>query len=188
MNDQQDRTTHSAKVAHHISGRVRVRLRHSQHRSHVLRTIKSTLATHSGIHNIEVNEVAGSVAVTYDPTAHTLTGILGLLEDLNVTVGMLMDVPRIENPMTGSGHSETALTLAEALDDLNRRLATVTGNMIDLRVLFPLGLVGLGLWQISKQGLMLDMLPGWVLVWLGFDAFLKLHTPHSAVHDAESAR
>jgi hypothetical protein len=37
-----------------------------------------------------------------------------------------------------------------------------------------------GLWQIRKHGLLIETLPGWVLVWLGCEAFLKLSAPHGA--------
>ena len=42
-------------------------------------------------------------------------------------------------------------------------------------MLVPLGLMGAGVWQLFKKGLLLDSVPGWLLVWFGFDAFIELH-------------
>jgi len=122
--------------------------------------------------------MTGSVTVTYDAQTHPGNGIFGLLEDLDVIVGTVLDAPHIEEePAAGRGHSKAAVTLAGALDDIDRRIALLTGHTLDLRVLFPLTLVGIGVWQIVVSGLMFETLPGWLLVWLGFDAFLKLHPP-----------
>jgi len=166
-----------------------VRLHRKSRQPHILHRLKAELSAQPGVYQVDLREAAGSVTVNYDPQQHSMTGILGLLEDLDVVVGAVMEVPHIESAEEG-GHSKAALTLTGALDDLNRRLAMLTGNIVDLRVLFPLSLVGVGLWQIRKQGFMLEILPGWLLVWLGFDAFLKLHAQHptQAHHHTKSAQ
>jgi hypothetical protein len=73
----------------------------------------------------------------------------------------------------GAPHLED-LTV-QALDDLNRRILAVTGHRVNLRTLLPVGLAGLGLALTLKHGLGLGMLPGWLPLWLAFDAFVKLH-------------
>ena len=40
-----------------------------------------------------------------------------------------------------------AVTLAGALDDLDKRVAGLTGHTVNLRTLFPLSLAGLGVWH-----------------------------------------
>jgi len=169
------RSKHHAQLAHHIPGRLRVRLPRGNRRSHIMERLKEDLLTQPGIHAVDVNPAAGSVTVSYNPQQYSDTGMLGLLEDLDVVIGTVLDVPHIEEGIGEKGFSTAALSLSGALEDLNRRLATRTGNVIDLRALFPLSVAGFGLWQIRKEGLMLETLPGWLLVWLGFDAFLKLH-------------
>src|SRR5262245_13959942 len=156
MHEPQDRSPHHAEVAHHIPGRIRLRLRRKSRQPHVLHRLKTKLGSQSGIHQIEGSEAAGSITIHYDAEQHTKTGILGLLEDIGVVVGTVMDVPHLEGLDEEKGHSKAALTLTGALNDLNRRLSVLTGNAFDLRVLFPLSLIGLGFWQIRKQGLMLE--------------------------------
>jgi hypothetical protein len=123
----------------------------------------------------------------YDAQTHPGSGILGVLEDLDVIVGTVLDVPHIEGPAEGRGYSKAAITLAGALDDLDRRISVLTGHTLDLRILFPLSVVGAGVWQIMVSGLMLETLPGWLLVWLGFDIFLKLHPSTPAVLPSPAA-
>jgi len=159
------RSKHHAQLAHHIPGRLRVRLPRGDRRSHVMERLQHDLLTQPGVHAVDVNHAAGSVTVSYDPQQHSDTSMLGLLEDLEVVVGTVLEVP----------HGATTLSLAGALDDLSHRFSAWTGHALNLRVLFPLSLAGFGLWQIRKHGLLLDTLPSWFLLWLAFDAFVKLH-------------
>ena len=79
-----------------------------------------------------------------------------------------------------------AKTFVSALEDLDHRISALTGRTLDLRVLVPLGLVGAGVWQLCEKGLMLDTVPGWLLVWFAFDAFIELR-PQSASPAAPAA-
>lgn len=62
-----------------------------------------------------------------------------------------------------------------AIDDLNARFHAVTGIPVDLKLVMPLTLAGAGIWSIGKNGLMLESVPGTLLLWLAFDMFVKLH-------------
>lgn len=179
MPETPPRSTHHAVVASHIPGRLRVRLHRRSWHQHTITRLKQTIEAQPGVHEVEVNHTAGSVTVKYDTQTHGETGIFGLLEDLDVIVGTTIDAPHIEEAPAdgGNGHSKAAVTLAGALDDLDKRVAEFTGHTVNLRTLFPLGLVGLGVWRIVENGLMAEMVPGWLLIWLAFDAFVKLHPP-----------
>jgi hypothetical protein len=139
--------------------------------------LKKTIEAHQGVHAVEVNHAAGSITVKYDAQTHGGMRIFDVLEDLDVIVGTVMDAPQIEAPTEGDGHSKAAVTLAEALNDLDKRIAGLTGHTVNLRTLFPLSLAGLGVWRIFESGLMLEIVPGWLLLWLAFDSFVKLHPP-----------
>jgi hypothetical protein len=56
---------------------------------------------------------------------------------------------------------------------LNTRLSRWTGLPIDLRTVLPLAFVGAGLWSLIRNGLMIEKVPAWLLLWLGFDLFVK---------------
>jgi len=100
-------------------------------------------------------------------------------------LGTALDAPQIEAPAEGSGHSKAAATLTGALDDLDKRAAALTGHTVNLRTLFPLSLAGIGAWRIWEQGLMFEAVPGWLMLWLAFDAFVKLHPQTSTTRVPE---
>ncbi len=189
MHDTPPRLTHQAEVASHIPGRLRVRLHRSSRQPHVMTRLKQTLEGHRGVQGVEVNHAAGSVTVKYDTQVHQGTDIFGLLEDLDVIVATVLDAPQIEAPAEGSAHSQAAVTFTGALDDLDKRAAALTGHTLNLRTLFPLSLAGIGAWRIWEQGLMLEMVPGWLMVWLAFDAFVKLNvlTPSMRVTETSGS-
>jgi hypothetical protein len=178
MPDTPPQTIHHAAVASHIPGRLRVRLHRRSRHSHTMTRLKQAIEAQPGVHAVEVSHAAGSVTVKYDTQTHGEMGIFSLLEDLDVIVGTAIDAPHIEEaPPEENGHSKAAVTLAGALDDLDKRVAEFTGHTVNLRTLFPLGLAGVGVGRIVENGLMAEMVPGWLLLWLAFDAFVKLHPP-----------
>jgi hypothetical protein len=174
MKESKHGAVHHAEVASHIPGRLRVRLPRGSHRPQVLKRIKEGLEEQAGIHGVEINQTAGSATVKYDPDVHTGSGIVGLLRDLDVVVGTVLKVPHIE----GEKGEQGGVTFAEALADLNQRLTLFTGIPIDLTILLPLSLAGAGLWLIAVNGLMIETMPGWLLLWFAFDAYLKLNPYH----------
>jgi hypothetical protein len=177
MPDTPPPTTLHAEVASHIPGRLRVRIHRRSRHPHVMMRLKHTIEAHQGIHGVDVNPAAGSLTVRYDAQTYGGMGIFALLADLDVIVGTVTEAPQIEAPPEGEGHSTAAVTLAGALADLDKRVAGLTGHTVNLRALFPLSLAGLGVWRIMESGLMFEMVPGWLLLWLAFDSFVKLHPP-----------
>jgi hypothetical protein len=179
MSERRPKPEYHAVVASHIPGRLRVRMCRDCRQPQVLHHIQQGLGDCQGIQGVEVNPAAGSVTVQYDALRYPEDSIFGLLTDLDVLLGTMLNAPHIDAPAAGPGQSQAAVTLASALDDLDHRVSALTGRRLNLRVLFPLGLAGVGLWQLLKNGLMLETAPSWLLLWLAFDAFVKLH-PHDA--------
>ncbi len=187
--DTPRRRTHHAEVASHIPGRLRVRLHRGSRQQHTMTRLKHALEGQDGIQGVEVNHAAGSLTVKYDPQAYQETAIWGVLHDLDIILGTVIDAPQIEAPAEESGHSTAATTLTGALDDLDKRTAALTGHTLNLRTLFPLSLAGIGAWRLWEQGLMFEMVPGWLMLWLAFDAFVKLNvlTPPTRVPKTDGA-
>jgi hypothetical protein len=176
---------HRAEVASHIPGRIRLRLHRPHRHPHTLQSIKTSLERREGIHKVEANHITGSLLIHYDTQVHSETGILGLLKDIDVVVGTIVDAPHIEGG-SETGGSNASLSFATALNDLARRFASLTGFTLDLRTLFPLSLASVGVWLIIENGLMLEMMPGWLFLWLAFDSFLKLQ-PHALTLSAPAS-
>ena len=169
-------TPHSARLASHTPGRLRVKLGSGRGDPDILGRIKAGLEGREGIHRVSTNAAIGSLTLHYDPKVHSARGILGLLEDMDVVIENLAHAPSI----AGSG-AETP-TVGEAIDDLNARLSRWTRLPVDLRTVLPLSFVGAGLWSMVRNGLMLESVPGWLLLWLGFDLFVKTRPGEVARH------
>jgi hypothetical protein len=165
---------HHVDVASHIPGRLRVRFRPRHRHPRRMTQFTQALERHQGITGVAMNEAAGSVTVQYDAQRYQGTDIFAVLHDLQVIVGTVLEAPALEAPAVGQEPSSVATTFTGALEDLDQRVAALTGHTVNLRTLFPLSLVGFGLWRSWQQGLGLAMVPSWLLLWLGFDAFMKL--------------
>ena len=120
-----------------------------------------------------VSGAGTSVLVHFDPRRLSCDEILGLLADVGLLVKDLGEAS--EESLTDLGHSETANSLIRALDDLDQRIARLTGHQVDLKLLVPLGMATLGVLQVAREGLGITQVPGYVLLWYAFDAFYKLH-------------
>jgi copper chaperone CopZ len=173
------RKTHRAWMASATAGRVRLKSLHTRHNPALLERIKSALEAKPEVSRVHVNPTAGSFTVHYDSSRCDKAGILKSLQDLDVIVEGVTHAPSVASP-------ETTLTVNEAIDDLNRRLSSWFGLSVDLRTVLPLTFVGAGLWSIVRNGLMLEKVPGWLLLWLGFDLFVKTR-PHDVAQRKPSA-
>jgi hypothetical protein len=163
MHESPRQQGYQAEIASNLPGRLRLRFHRGQLHPQIWDHLQATLTARPEIREVSVNPAARSLTLHYDATRHSHTGILGLLADLDVVVSAVTGAPQLED-----------LTV-QALDDLDRRILAVTGHRVNLRTLLPVGLAGLGLALTLKNGLGLGMLPGWLPLWLAFDAFVKLH-------------
>jgi hypothetical protein len=147
----------------------------------------STLRGERGVHSVEANPKTGSVLVEYDHTHHTRDGILGILRDVAlISVEAVGGEEQAQSPETG--HSATATNLLTAVNDIDRRIAEITGHAVDLRILVPLGLVTLGaILVVTQGGLGLAAIPPFLLFWYAFDSFVQLHRRQTAQAEAVAA-
>ncbi len=164
-----------ARVASHVPGRIRLKLHPQSRDQESMERIHLKLKSLEGVHDVRLNPACGSLTVHYDHERHSMAGILGFLEDLDVVVDSIGHLPNIgENgdAAHGEGQSPEFLT---AINDLNRRIRQTTGLPVNLKLLLPLAFVGAGIWSVGKKGLMIESMPGWLFLWLAFDMFVKLH-------------
>lgn len=153
---------HQARLESLVPGRVRLKMHPRSRALDSLLEVQRRLAPQDGIQEVSVNPATGSVVVKYDDERHSAAGMLSLLEDLDVVV---------ESTVQGSVGPD----FISAINDLNARIQAATGIPIDLKLALPLTFVAAGIWSISKKGLMVESVPGWFLLWLAFDMFVKLH-------------
>ena len=123
----------------------------------------------------EVSPGTGSVLVHYDRDTQSGGDVLRVLRDLGVLVEETARGIGIELPEGGAGSSITSMRIVDAVSDLDRQLSVLTGRKIDLKLLFPAALGGIGLWRAARSGLGLTEVPAYVLLWYAFDSFWKFH-------------
>lgn len=168
---------HRARVKSSVPGRLRVRMNAGDARPERLDEIRSRLGDEAGVHAVETNATTGSVTVHYDPDERSLSDVLHMFEDVGIVIGTVeagADVLPV-------GTSRASKKIMSAFDDFDRRLAHLTGHRIDLKLLFPLSMGVLGIRQLIVEGLGLEEIPAYVLLWYAFDSFYKLHREHSEV-------
>ena len=167
-----------AQVASHVPGRIRLKL-HPQGRDQAtMAGIQTKLQSLQGIDDVRLNPAAGSVTVHYDRDRHSMAGILGFLEDLDVVVDSIGHLPGLDIGTEATRNGGQLPEFITAINALNQRIRNTTGLAIDLKLLLPLAFVGAGIWSIGKRGLMIDKVPGWLFLWFAFDMFVKLHSEH----------
>ena len=123
----------------------------------------------------EVNASTGSILVRYDRHCHASADVLAVLRDVGMVVEETAGSIGLELPETGMGASTTSVRIMDAMTDLDRQALLLTGHTVDLKLLFPLALGGLGLWRAATSELSLTEVPAYVLLWYAFDAFWKFH-------------
>jgi hypothetical protein len=179
---------HRGRVVSHTPGRVRIRLDAVHRQTAVLGHLAQGLVGQDGVSAVSVNARPGSVLVHYDHRRLMFDALLDTCHDLglilhDVAEGGEIDTEDVAQPVGVApevGHSSTAVTVMDALTDLDRRLSRLTGGKLDVKLLFPVCLGVLGVRQIAMSGLGLAEVPAYVLLWYAFDSFYKLHQRRTA--------
>ena len=173
MNQNKPKPQHRAHVASLTPGRLRIKM-HPQHRDEAtLQVIQTDLQAQEGVQEVKVNPANGSLTMQFDRGRYTPKGIMGLLEDVDVLVESIGQASKLEGVVPVQG--EPSPSFIFAVEDLNRRIQSMTGLPVDLKLVLPLTFVGAGAWSIARRGLMIESVPGWLFLWFAFDMFVKLH-------------
>lgn len=167
-----------AYVAHQIPGRVRLKIPAAKGRPELLQQLVAAAGSASGIKSVEYNSVTGSVVINYSPTAYqSLEAIGSILGDSTLRVSAHASRPpaRVRRPRTGrkyTGPSAAAKAINSFFGSLDREIREATDNEIDLKVLLPLFVGGLGLLALRRKA----STPLWLtLLIFAFHSFLTLH-------------
>jgi hypothetical protein len=174
VEEQQSKQRHHSRLESLTRGRLRVKVDPESRDPQLMENLQKRLHSREGIQDVSVNPATGSVTVNYDHIRYSTAGIMGLLEELDVIIDSTL-----------GGEATVSSGFLAALDDLNARLHAATGIPVDVKLLMPFALAGAGIWSIAKNGLMLQSVPGTLLLWLAFDMFVKLHPgPPGSGHGA----
>jgi hypothetical protein len=187
----------AAEIAHHVRGRVRLKIAAAKHNPGLLEQIKTTFGSVPGIEYIEVRPSSGSVILYYDPERHVdvpslFRSLSGPLRSQDAAQpvraaqrrrpppNLISDVDRqIEDEAEFlAEHSTFAKTIVEYAKEMDRQLKRATNNNIDLKILVPIGLAAVTFLEIGAAA----ATPMWVtLVIFSLNHFVELHA-----HDSDS--
>lgn len=142
-----------------------------------MRVLSEHLEAALGPGHAQVSPITGSVLVHYNRRTHSSADVLSILRDSGVLVEETARGVGLGLPDTG--RSITSDRVVDAMVDLDRQLSLLTGRRVDLKLLFPMALAGVGLWRAAASGLGLAEVPAYVLLWYAFDSFWKFHSQPS---------
>ncbi len=163
---------HTAYVAHHISGRIRLRVPAARSNPALLEQIGAVAKAIPGVEGIESNATTGSVLIHYaqDECQDFEASLAGagdsIFELLSIRQGQKAGSRRSETDST------TAIAIAAAFKSFDTRIKTVTDNTLDLKVLLPMAAAAAAAFT-AREAL---ATPLWLtLAIFAFSAFVVLH-------------
>ncbi len=166
------RAKHHAKIAHHVPGRMRVKVPNAKGNDELLAEIRQTLVGVPGIHNVEMNGATGSVTIHYCPDTHPeLHASIDRHQEVFAVAAERRPPSTKLDEMTHliqeeaeflAEHSHTARLVVDFCSSLDKKIKQVTNNSVDLKVLVPLGLAAVMFVEIGATA----ATPVWVTIGL----------------------
>ena len=171
-----------AHVAHHIHGRLRLKVPSAKNQPAALHKIKQSIERMPTVKSVDVSSTTGSVLVHY--AGHSKEDFHDQLRQVSVVEQTFHLVPSIgeaakiveqieEEAQFLSDHSEAAKAIINGFSKLNQQIKRSTDNFVDLNVLVPLGLAAISFTEVG-----IDVsTPLWVTLGIfSFNSFVTLHT------------
>jgi hypothetical protein len=190
------KTKMNLQIAHQVPGRVRMKIPAGKNNPELLKQIGEVFGAIPGIEEIEVNPTTGSVVLRYDTDRHdefhgtfnqhyaahgagdngapngaargTQNGAMhGADTDLDKLTGSI----EAEAEFLAS-HSHSARVIVDFVKKLDREIKVATGNSVDLKILFAIGMIGFTVLEIGATA----ATPVWVtLAIFSVNHFIELH-------------
>ena len=155
-----------AYIPHHIVGH-RMRLKVEQATPGLLNAIRDRVLTLPGVQSSETNPATGSVLIVYSPNDST-----DLCHALFERLRDLVTFTRESQSEIGD-YSTTALDVLRLVKHADDGLRSSTGGSIDLKLLFPLAMLGLTVMTLPTN----LQTPLWLsFLMFGFSSFESMHT------------
>lgn len=173
---------HHAHVAHHVKGRIRVRMPKGKRDHASLEKVKRSIAPMHGVKSVDVNSSTGSIVVHYDASKHAdfPDTLAQHAEDNNLFTLTPPKISEVDEIVEGiekeaeflAEHSEIARAVVDFVKAVNQELKKATNNNIDLQVLVPLGLAAFTVVSLEAE----VSTPLWVTLGIfSFNSFISLH-------------
>jgi hypothetical protein len=155
---------------------MRVRLRQNLRDKDTVDRIQQSLDSHPDIRDAKVNPMTGSVTFTHAPGKDGHKILAEVLREGELLADVAFDIPSTDE---GEGGGEDPYgKLDQQLADLVYKVEGAVYKKTGLRFrgqIIAGTVAGLGFFQMFAYGISLEMLPGPVLVWLGWDIYHRVN-------------
>ncbi len=174
------RARRTARVAHHVPGRLRLKVLGAPAQSEFFATVKDVIASLQGVDRVRVNVASGSIVIDYSP-ADTVFHFR-LKDDPTVSAWLCLEgedalLARIDDAVSGGAHylgthSRMADSLLTGAEQIDARLRSASDGYLDLKILVPLVFAAAtSMRQARGRGT-----PMWLsLGTFAFNSFMTLH-------------
>jgi len=154
-----------AYIRHHSPGRIRVRIKNASP-AH-LSELRDRLSTIPEVQNVETNSITGSLLIFYSPVNGK-----DFLQSFSEHAGDLIAFAPKSCSDVGD-YSTTATDLLKRIKQSDDGLRVLSGGRADLKLLFPLAMVGLTIATLPTN----LQTPLWLsFLMFGFSSFESMHT------------
>lgn len=140
----------------------------------MIKKMTDSLKKVSSVQNIEINQRTGSMVVFHDHDAQILDSINTALTEV---AGNLLEAVLEAEELEFPGLSIIAHLIRSFLGKADVKLAGITNNLIDLKMLLPIAFFAAGVFQASRTRNWLGAVPAWVLFFYAYDAYMRFHEP-----------
>ena len=174
--------TAAIKIMHAIPGRIRVKMAQLRDNPTLAAQIQEHLASIPGVQKVEANTRTSSLILLYDAAAlSSPEGFRAFTEPLAALFPELTlpDFAAWQSLSTGNGAGAAALPalggmLRSFFGEVNAKIDQATVGGIDLKVLVPLLLFGLGIRSLIKSEKFVS--PTWYdFLWFGLGTYFMLN-------------
>jgi hypothetical protein len=176
-------TKMNLKIEHQVPGRVRMKIPAGKGNPELLKQVSETFAAIPGIEEVVVNPTTGSVVLRYDVDRHDEFhgGFQGHYQSHAAPNGSQHGADTELDKLTNSieaeaeflaSHSHTARVVVDFVKNLDREIKVATGNTIDLKIVFAVGIICLTVFEVGATA----ATPVWVtLAIFTVNHFIQMH-------------
>jgi hypothetical protein len=166
-------------VVHALPGRLRLKVPRVKGDAAFARRVEERFRAVPALLEVTAVPLTGSVVVHYDPQAITSPAALLALSEAVTELFPGLDLTELPRLLTLEESTATAPTsslaagLVGLFSQLNSQVSAATGGLIDLKMLLPLSLFGLGVRALLTDS---KLRPSWYdYFWFGFSIFVMLN-------------
>lgn len=180
MSSGPPRARRTARVAHHLPGRLRLKVLGAPAETEFFATVKGVIASMQGVDRVRVNVASSSIVIDYSPADTVFHFRLKDDPTLNAWLSLEGEdalLARIDEAVSGGAHylgshSRMADRILSGAEQMDARLRSASDGYLDLKILVPLVFAAAtSMRQARGRGT-----PMWLsLGTFAFNSFMTLH-------------